>query len=207
MNNQSASIGVTDQIPVITREVIDDNGVARTEYGVEFVEAGVTLQVKPMIGEDGILSVSITPSIREQTGTVVTPDGLIEVPIISQRQATTLVRVSNGQAIALGGLRSTRKDETRQGIPYLMNVPWLGQLFSSTVQSRSEVELMILLTPRVIDDTCGAVSSGTRSTSTVIAPRTGRVGRCRGGRWRLGSPRCGCPRTCRRRCRRIVGSR
>ena len=63
------------------------------------------------------------------------------------------MRVSNGQAIALGGLRSTRKDETRQGIPYLMNVPWLGQLFSSTVQSRSEVELMILLTPRVIDDT------------------------------------------------------
>lgn len=153
MNNRSASIGVTDQIPVITREVIDDEGVARTEYGVEFVEAGVTLQVKPMIGEDGILSVAITPQVREQTGTVTTPDGLISVPIISQREATTLVRVSNGQAIALGGLRSTRKDETRQGIPFLMDVPWFGQLFSSTVQSRTEVELMILLSPRVLDDT------------------------------------------------------
>ncbi len=153
MNNRSASIGVTDQIPVITREVIDDEGVARTEYGVEFVEAGVTLQVKPMIGEDGILSVAITPQVREQTGTVVTPDGLITVPIISQREATTLVRVSNGQAIALGGLRSTRKDETRQGVPFLMDVPWLGQLFSSTVQTRTEVELMILLSPRVLDDT------------------------------------------------------
>lgn len=153
MNNQPASIGVTDQIPVITREVIDDEGVARTEYGVEFVESGVLLNVQPMIGEDGILSVAITPQVREQTGTVVTPDGLIEVPIISQRQATTLVRVANGQAIALGGLRSTRKDETRQGIPFLMDVPWLGQLFSSTVQNRTEVELMILLAPRVLDDT------------------------------------------------------
>jgi len=153
MNNKPASIGVTDQIPVITREVIDDQGVARTEYGVEFVESGVTLSVQPMIGEDGILSVAITPQVREQTGTVVTPDGLIEVPIISQREATTLVRVANGQAIALGGLRSTRKDETRTGIPFLMDVPYLGQLFSSTVQSRTEVELMILLAPRVLDDT------------------------------------------------------
>jgi MSHA biogenesis protein MshL len=153
MNNKPASIGITDQIPVITREVIDDQGVARTEYGVDFVESGVTLSVQPMIGEDGILSVAVTPKVREQTGTVVTPDGLIEVPIISQREATTLVRVANGQAIALGGLRSTRKDETRQGIPFLMDLPYLGQLFSSTVQTRTEVELMILLAPRVLDDT------------------------------------------------------
>lgn len=152
MNNQVASIAITDQIPYITREVIDDQGVARTEYGVEFVEAGVTLNVRPMIGEDGLLTVAVTPQVREQTGTVVTPDGLITVPVISAREATTLVRVANGQAIALGGLRSTRKDETRQGVPFLMNIPFLGQLFSSTVQGRQEVELMIVLVPRVLDD-------------------------------------------------------
>ncbi len=153
MNNQTASIAVTDQIPYITREVIDDQGVARTEYGVEFVSAGVTLQVRPMIGEDGMLTVAITPQVSEQTGRVITPDGLIEVPIMSERQASTLVRVANGQAIALGGLRSTRKDETRQGVPFLMDIPFLGQLFSSTVQGRTEVELMIMLVPRVLDDT------------------------------------------------------
>jgi len=153
MNNQPASIGVTDQIPYITREVVDDQGVARTEFGVEFVEAGVVLNVRPMIGDDGMLSVSITPQVREQTGTVVTPDGLITVPIISEREATTTVRVADGQAIALGGLRSTRKSESRQGVPLLMNVPFLGQLFSNTVQERLEVELMIVLVPRVLNDT------------------------------------------------------
>ncbi|MBL9075979.1 MAG: tetratricopeptide repeat protein [Planctomycetes bacterium] len=153
MNNQPAAIGVTDQIPYITREILDDQGVARTEFGVEFVEAGVTLDVRPMIGDDGMLSVSITPQVREQTGTVVTPDGLVTVPIIAERQATTSVRVADGQAIAIGGLRSTRKSETRQGVPFLMNVPLLGQLFSNTVQERGEVELMIVLVPRVLDDT------------------------------------------------------
>ncbi|MBL8726752.1 MAG: hypothetical protein JNK49_22110 [Planctomycetes bacterium] len=153
MNNQPASIDITDQVPFITRDVITGTGVTNTQYGIEFAEVGVVLQVLPMIGEDGILSVAVTPQVREQTGTVVTPDGLVSAPIISQREATTLVRVADGQAIALGGLRSTRKDETRSGIPFLMNLPWLGQLFSSTVQSRTEVELMILLTPRVLDDT------------------------------------------------------
>ncbi|MFO1078648.1 MAG: hypothetical protein U1E73_13065 [Planctomycetota bacterium] len=153
MNNQLAQIGVTDQVPYITREVIDDQGVARTEYGVEFVDTGVTLNVRPMIGEDGILTVSITPQVREQTGTVVTPDGFVEVPVVSERSATTTVRVSDGQVIAIGGLRSTRKEEQRTGVPFLMDVPLLGQLFSNTVQSRTEVELMILLSPRVLDDT------------------------------------------------------
>src|SRR5690606_36868772 len=100
----------------------------------------------------GLLTVAVTPQVREQTGAVVTPDGLISVPVMSQRQATTLVRVSNGQAIALGGLSSTRKDELRSGVPFLMNIPMLGQLFSRTVQSRSEVELMNVLVPRVLDD-------------------------------------------------------
>ncbi|MBL8750063.1 MAG: tetratricopeptide repeat protein [Planctomycetes bacterium] len=172
MNNQSATISVTDQIPYITRDVIDDQGVARTEFGVEFAQAGVVLNVRPMIGEDSMISCSITPQVREQTGTVVTPDGLVVVPVISEREATTTVRVADGQAIALGGLRSTRKSETRQGIPFLMNVPWVGQLFSSTVQERTEVELMIVLVPRVLDDTWIAEEVG-RGSHRLVQLRRG----------------------------------
>lgn len=153
LNNQPAMIAVTDQIPYIVREVFTTQGVAQTQFSVEFAEAGVLLEVRPLIGEDGRLSVSITPSVREQIGTAVTPDGLVTVPIISEREATTTVRVVDGQAIALGGLRSTRKTEVRSGLPWLMDIPWAGQLFSSTVQERSEVELMIVLVPRILDDT------------------------------------------------------
>lgn len=151
MNNVPASIRVVDQIPIISREVITDQGVARSEFSVSFVEAGVTVQVTPMIGEDGQITVDVRPQITEQTGTVVTPDALIEQPILSTRSTSTVVRVADGQAIVLGGLRSTRKDEVRQGVPFLMDIPFLGQLFSSTVQNRSEVELMIVLIPRVLD--------------------------------------------------------
>lgn len=153
LNNQTATIAVTDQIPYVTREVITDQGVARTEYNIEFVSAGVQLEVRPLIGEDGLLSVAITPSVREQVGTAVTPDGLVAVPVVSERLSTTTVRVADGQAIALGGLRSTRKSEALEGVPFLMDIPFLGQVFSRTVQERAEVELMIVLVPRVLDDT------------------------------------------------------
>lgn len=153
LNNQPATISVTDQVPYIVREVFTEAGVARTEFSVEFAETGVQLQVQPLIGDDGLLSVSVTPSVREQIGTAVTPDGFVTVPIISERDATTTVRVADGQAIALGGLRSTRKTETRQGLPYLMDLPYLGAFFSGTVQENDEIELMIVLVPRVLDDT------------------------------------------------------
>ncbi len=153
LNNQTATIAVTDQVPFITREVITEEGIARTEFSVEFAQTGVLLAVRPLIGEDGLLSVTVSPSVREQIGTAVTPDGLVSVPVISERQASTTVRVADGQAIALGGLRSTRKSEQRAGVPFLMDVPWVGQVFSSTVQQRDEIELMIVLVPRVLDDT------------------------------------------------------
>ncbi|HEB54616.1 MAG TPA: hypothetical protein ENI87_15310, partial [bacterium] len=77
LNNQPAMISVTDQIPYIVRDVFTTQGVAQTQFSVEFAESGVLLQVRPLIGEDGLLSVAITPSVREQIGTAVTPDGLV----------------------------------------------------------------------------------------------------------------------------------
>lgn len=151
MNHVPATLRVADQLPVISREVITDQGVARSEFSVSFVDAGIAIEVTPMVGEDGMVTVRVRPEVTQQTGTVVTPDGLIEQPVLSRRETSTVVRVADGQSIAIGGLRSTRKDETLQGVPFLMDLPLLGQLFSSTVQSREEVELMIVVVPRVLD--------------------------------------------------------
>jgi Flp pilus assembly secretin CpaC len=108
MNNQAASIAVTDQIPYITRDVVDDQGVARTEFGVEFTEAGVTLNVRPMIGEDGMLSVCSAAEVREQSGPGVTPGGGVAVAGGGERGASAWVRGGGGRGRAGGGVRSTR---------------------------------------------------------------------------------------------------
>jgi MSHA biogenesis protein MshL len=151
LNNSPATIRVVDQIPVIDREIIDSQGGLRTQFDIRFVEAGVSVQVTPQIGVDGIVTVQVNPRVTERTGTIVTPDGLQEEPILSTRETTTTVRVADGQAVVIGGLRSTRKNENLAGVPVLSSIPLLGGLFRSTVQTREEVELMVLVVPRVLD--------------------------------------------------------
>ena len=152
LNNVPANIRVVNRIPVIDREVLDSQGGLRTQFDIRFVEAGVTLMVTPQIGQDGIITVSVQPSVIEQTGTITTPDGLQTEPILSTRATQTSVRVADGRAIVIGGLRSTRKTENGTGIPLLRDLPLLGPIFRSTVQTHEEVELMVLLVPRVLDD-------------------------------------------------------
>ena len=151
MNNVPANLSVIDRIPVIDREIIDSQGGLRTEFDIRFVDAGVTVAVTPQIGRDGMITVRVAPQVTEQTGTITTPDGLQTEPILSSRSASTVVRVADGQAVVIGGLRSTRKDEAVSGIPVLAQIPLLGQLFRSTVQTRTEVELMVILVPRRLD--------------------------------------------------------
>ncbi len=151
MNNTPASLRVVNQLPIIDREVIDSLGGLRTQYDVRFVDAGVNLQVTPQIGSDGMITVRINPDITDQTGTVTTPDGLVSEPILSTRETNSSVRVPNGQSIVIGGLRSTRKTEELNGIPFLADIPLLGAFFRSTVQTRVEAELIIVLVPRIIE--------------------------------------------------------
>ncbi len=152
MNNVPANIRVAEQIPVIEREVIDTEAGSRTELDIRFVDAGINLSILPQIGEGGWITCWVNPIITEQTGTVITPDGLQEEPIISTREATTTIRVQDGEAIVIGGLRSTRKGETLSETPWLSEIPGLGHLFRKTIQERKEVELIVIVVPRRIDE-------------------------------------------------------
>jgi len=151
MNNVPATMRVVEQIPIIERDIIDGGGGIRTEFDVSFVEAGVKIQVVPQIGDGGMLTVQVVPSVTQQTGTVVTPDGLQTQPILATRETTTTVRIADGQTIVIGGLRSTRKSEVANGVPVLSDLPVIGALFRGTIQQRDEVEMMITLTPRILD--------------------------------------------------------
>ncbi len=152
MNNVPATIRVVEQIPVMSREVIDSVGGLRTEYDVRFVDAGISVDVTPQIGAGGMITAQVSPRVVEQTGTVTTPDGLQTEPILSARETSTTVRVRDGEAIVIGGLRSTRKTEVVSGVPILSDIPLLGAAFRSTRQTDEEVEMMVLLVPRIIDN-------------------------------------------------------
>lgn len=172
MNNVPATLKVVDQIPVIEREIIDSEGGVRTQFDIRFVEAGITLDVTPQVGSDQHITVQVKPVITEQTGTVTTPDGLQTEPILSTREANSILRVGDGQAMVIGGLRFLRKDETSTGVPGTSRLPFLGGAGRNQVQQAEEVELVVMLIPRILTPTWSA-EHHRRSASTIR-----RVRRC-----------------------------
>ncbi len=153
LNNRTAVINITEQIPVISREVItgDLTTATRELYDVSFEDAGIRLDVTPQIGADGTMTVVMHPVVTEKTGEVTTPDGLQTLPVINQRETESVVRVADGESILMGGFIQNRMTETVVKVPGLGDIPGLGTLFRRTVQEKKRVELVILLTPRVMD--------------------------------------------------------
>lgn len=150
LSNVPAQIRVVEQVPVIEREIVDSEGTSRTQFSVRFEDAGVAVSVTPQIGEDGMITVHVQPSITEVSGFVTTPDRLVSEPILNTRSVEAIVRVADGQAAVIGGLRATRSTENLDKIPLLGDLPLLGALFRSTSQTRTQTELVIILFPRIL---------------------------------------------------------
>ncbi|MDH4396601.1 MAG: type IV pilus secretin PilQ [Limnobacter sp.] len=113
---------------------------------IEFREASLKLEVTPQIAPDGtvILDVDVSKdSVGQQTS-----DGLA----IDTRHVKTKVAVSDGGTVVLGGIIERGSNNTLSKIPLLGDIPYLGNLFKSRVESEADAELLIFLTPVVLKD-------------------------------------------------------
>lgn len=150
LNNQKAVIRVgtneiffqeTLTLPTATAPAI------RT-FSPQSVTVGIVLDVTPQIGPDGIIIMNIHPSISEKTGVARAPDGTT-IPIIAVRETDTVVKVQEGETIIIGGLMSERKNTDRTSVPLLGSIPWIGAIFSRSIEESRKSELVITLTPFV----------------------------------------------------------
>ena len=93
----------------------------------------------------------VEPTISSLSSSKVPISENFEAPVINNRSATTQVSVQNGQTIVIGGLISTQDEERITKIPVLGDIPYLGAAFKRTKTSRSRTELLIIMTPYVIN--------------------------------------------------------
>lgn len=110
-----------------------------------FVDAGITLSVTPRIANDGTIEMELTPVFSTLVG--FDREGR---PIIDERSASTVIRVNNAQALAIGGLRRKNTVETVKGIPGLMNIKYLGALFRTHDTDVRESELLVFIMPEIV---------------------------------------------------------
>ncbi len=107
------------------------------------------LNLTPQIGDDGLIIMSIRPSITSIAAVATSPDGLSTSPITDVRELDTVAKVRHGQTVILAGLIQERENEDISETPILGRLPILGNLFRQVQKEREKVELVILLTPYI----------------------------------------------------------
>ena len=129
------------EIPVPT---ISD-GIVGTEYR----QTGVSLAFTPTVLDNDQISLTVRPRIREIAAGGATIAGTI-VPNINERSAATTVEVADGESIAIAGLYRRNTTASESGIPLLKDIPIWGSLFRTTNETDRSVELIIVVTARIV---------------------------------------------------------
>jgi MSHA type pilus biogenesis protein MshL len=143
VGTQDVFFKTTTQTDAITGRIL------QTTVEPQAITEGVVLSVTPQIASDGMINMSITPSLTERTGQAVSRFG-DTVPILSVREADTLVRVHESETIVIAGLMDERLRREQKKVPLLGDLPGVGAFFRGESTSRRKTDLVILLTPTVM---------------------------------------------------------
>ncbi len=152
-NNEEASLLVGTKKPYVTATTSQSGESTITSDSVEFIDIGIKLTVVPTINRDGFVTIKIKPEISSSTenlttGTTEDPRSII--PIVTTSEAETTVKIKDGTTIMIAGLRESTDSKEVDGIPYLSQIPVVGQLFSTRQTEEKQTEIIIFLTPRII---------------------------------------------------------
>src|SRR5580704_13238297 len=151
LNNQVATLQVGDQVPIITQQAISTITTgAPLVNNVQYHDTGVILKVTPRVNQGGMVMMDIS---QEVSSVAATTTSSINSPTIKQRKIDSTVAVRDNETIALGGLIMDNTTRQKSGIPFLSDIPVVGALFGTHDTNVVKTELMVLITPHVVDST------------------------------------------------------
>lgn len=157
IHNTEAVISITEEI--IRRTTVTRDATGFTQVQSEIGEAGIILNILPKITGDGFVNLRIRPSISTIADVIIRGE---DVTTLLRRKdfAVQESRVANGQTLALGGLIEETATRDHSKIPGLGDLPIVGALFRTNNRGKERTELIMLVTPNILEDSKPIVSSG-----------------------------------------------
>ena len=160
-DNKEARISIADDIPIASSTISTPTaGQPLTQSTIEFRSVGIKLGIIPKINSDNFVNLKIDQEISNlgiafPTGTATDSGDLVitNTPSFTTRTIETEVVLKDNHVLVMGGLIRTRTEDNVQGVPYLMDIPYIGELFKSTERIVEKTELMIFITPHIISNT------------------------------------------------------
>ncbi len=147
-SGETASIQVGSQIPTISMQQTNAaTGGVGVLQSVQYIDTGIILKVKPIIYSGDRIDLDVTQEVSGSSGA-----GVAGSPIIYTRKVDTHLSLRDGSPVLLGGLISSNDTYNDSGVPWLKDIPVLGQLFRNSGTDRQKTELLILITPYIVAD-------------------------------------------------------
>lgn len=141
VTGKKAEILIGDEIPFEVTQIVQ-GAVVRS---VEFLRAGVHLEITPRVSADGYITMEIKPSVSSFVG--FTPSGF---PQKATREAQATIRVKDGETVVIGGLLRDEEIRTLEKVPFVGDLPLLGNLFRFRKLSRRKSDVVIFVTPHLM---------------------------------------------------------
>lgn len=145
LDNESANIQVGQQQPVQSGSTVTTGVVSNS---ISYKDTGVVLDVVPSVNSGGMVTLTVKQSITD-VGEIEAATG--QRPFLN-RDLSTKVAVRSGETAVLGGLIRENTSDGRAGIPVLRDLPILGNFFGSTSKTKNRTELLVMITPRVLNN-------------------------------------------------------
>jgi pilus assembly protein CpaC len=142
---------------------------------VEFKRFGVALDFTPTVLDGGRISLKVRPEVSELNDAASVEIRDIRVPGLSVRRAETTVDLASGQSFAIAGLLRANASNSVRSVPLLGDIPVLGALFRSTRFQRQETELVIIVTPYLVEPAPSPAAFEIPNSAVVAASDVGRL--------------------------------
>jgi general secretion pathway protein D len=154
MNNTPASVFAITQDWILTSQTTVSNGAVITTVNPIALQLGTGLSVTPRINADNTITMGLSPQVTSVTGTrqVSSSGSSFELPIQTSELVQVVVNVKDKETIVLGGLNAESTNSTTTRVPVLSDLPIIGQFFKKVVKGRNSSELLIFVTPVILED-------------------------------------------------------
>jgi general secretion pathway protein D len=169
LHNQEAHIIVGESRPIVTSTVADvvASGNTAVNSSVSYKDIAIELTVTPRINPDGNVTMDIEQKVNDLGGTV-SVNG-IDTPIITKREAKSMVMVKDQSTIVLGGLIRENKTITDTKVPILGDIPLLGTAFKGKSTTKTRTELIVFIRPTVLRGDAQAMAEAKRRSQMLKA--------------------------------------
>ena len=149
-DNRPARIQVGSEEPIPTGQLVALVGASSpsSSTSIQYRNTGRIVTIIPQVNSQGLVNLQILAEVSQRGANVLV--GTDSFPAFDTRQAETTAVVQDGDTLAIGGIIADNRSRSRTGIPYLMDLPWIGRFFGSTADTLDRTELIMLITPHVI---------------------------------------------------------